>query len=196
MKTFFINFMMLLCLSNAAYATGPRVSAALFTPLVNEIFALDFPLILSSDAQDGGIAAALIKAAFQVEQTESTITPLPLQTMVSYYLNQENALAIVGHDLNLTPAEAKNTIVIPILILRESYFYSRLKHESLNWQGKLDGFKGLTVGVHKGDSSTFDAKLGIKVEQNRLEARIKALIEGKIDVVRESDLTRKIISFV
>lgn len=188
MKKIFYS-LVLFVFANTAQATGPRVTSALLSTPVNQIFALDFPLVLSADSADGGIAGALITAAFQNEKTESTITPLPLQTMVTYYLNEENALAVVGHDLNLNAAQLKNVIVIPVVILKESYFYSRQKHEKLTWSGKLDDFKNLTLGLHKGDVSEPYQKFGIKTEQERLDVRIKSLIDGKIDLLRESDLT-------
>lgn len=191
MKTLFYGFgVALLFFSLIAQATGPRVTSSLFEPPVNEIFALDFPLILSTEASDGGAGAAIIKAAFKAENVENTITPLPLQTMLSYYLNEENALAIVGHDLNLTAVETKNVVLIPILKLQESYFYYRPK-QTLTWKGDLSAFKNLTLGVHKKDLSDNDAyqKAAIHVQQARLETRISDLIAGKIDLIREADLT-------
>lgn len=190
MKTFFYGLsIVFFFLSSAAQATGPRVTSSLFEPPVNEIFALDFPVVLSSESIEGGVAAAIIKAAFKIENVENTITPLPLKTMISYYLNEENALAIVGHDLNLTATETKNVMLIPILSLKESYFYYRPKHENLAWSGNLAAFKGLILGVHKNDISEPYQKSGISTEQDRLEARINGLISGKIDLTRESDLT-------
>lgn len=188
MKAFFYG-MVLICLVNVAQATGPRVTSSLLTPPVNELFALDLPAVLSADLADSGIAAAIITAAFKAENVESTITPLPLQTMVVYYLTQENALGIVGHDLGLSAAELKNTIVVPILNLKESYVYYRPKHDKLAWTGKLEDFKTLSIGVNKGEDITPYKKLGIHVEQDRLETRIKALMDGEIDVLREADLT-------
>lgn len=187
MKTFLS--IVLFCVSGTALATGPRVTAALLTPPVNEIFALDFPAVLSSEISDGGIAAALITEAFKAEQIESTITPLPLQTMVAYYLTEENALGIVGHDLKLSPAELKNIVLVPVLRLKESYFYYRPKHETLSWKGDLTVFKDLTIGINKGDDLAAYQKAGVKTEQERLDARIKLLIAGNIDVLREADLT-------
>ena len=78
----FISSLVLITLVNTAQATGPRVTSTLLSTPVNQIFALDFPLVLNADSVDGGIAGALITAAFQNEKTESTITALPLQTMV------------------------------------------------------------------------------------------------------------------
>lgn len=191
MKTFFYGLSVaLLCLSTSAQATGPRVTSSLFEAPVNEIFALDFPLVLSADAPEGGLAAAIIKAAFKAENVENTITPLPLQTMLSYYLNEENALAVVGEDLNFSASEAKNVILVPVLNLKESYFYYRPKHQTLEWKGNLAAFKGLTLGIHKSDVSNMGAyqKAGIKVEQERLDVRLKALIESKIDVLRDTNV--------
>lgn len=191
MKTLFYGLSLaLLCFATTTQATGPRVTSSLFEPPVNEIFALDFPFILSSEATDGGVGTAIIKAAFKAESVENTVTPLPLQTMLSYYLNEENALAIVGHDLNLTAAQAKNVVLIPILNLKESYFYYRPKHETLSWKGDLSAFKGLTLGVYNKDSLENAAyqKVDIQVQQGRLESRINDLIAGKIDLIRETDL--------
>jgi hypothetical protein len=186
MKTFFYGIL-LFCLANLAQATGPRVTSALLTPAVNEIFALDSPAVLSLESTDGGVAAALISAAFKVENTESTLTPLPLRTMLSYYLNEGDALGIVGRNLTLSAAELKNVIVIPVLNLKESYFYYRPKHATLAWTGKLADFKNLTVGVNKDDDVTLYKKSEINVEQQRLDDKINALISGKIDVAREAD---------
>lgn len=196
MKTLFYGLsVVLLCFSATTQATGPRVTSSLFEPPVNEIFALDFPLVLSSEETNGGVGTAIIKAAFKAENVENTITPLPLQTMLSYYLNEENALAIVGHDLNLTAAETKNIVLIPILNLKESYFYYRPKHETLIWKGDLSAFKGLTLGVHKKDLSDNAAyqKANIQIQQGRLESRINDLIAGKIDLIRETDLAMDVV---
>jgi ABC-type amino acid transport substrate-binding protein len=190
MKTFFYS-LVLFCVATMAHATGPRVTSALLTPAVNEIFALDFSDVLCAEASDGGIAAALITAAFKAEKVESTLTVLPLKTMLTYYLNEENALGIAGHDLDLSAAELKNLIVVPVLNLKESYFYYRPRHETLAWTGKLADLKAFTVGVNKGETLTAYQKAGIHIEQDRLDARIKALIAGKIDLLRESDLTMK-----
>lgn len=189
-KLFYGLSVFLFCFSNAQ-ATGPRVTSSLFEPPVNEIFALDFLFVLSSEVTDGGVGTAIIKAAFKAENVENTVTHLPLQTMLSYYLNEENALAIVGHDLNLTAAQAKNIVLIPILNLKESYFYYRPKHETLSWKGDLSAFKDLILGVHKKDSSENTAyqKVNIQIEQGRLDSRINDLISGKIDLIRETDLT-------
>lgn len=191
MKTLFYGLSVaLLCFATTTQATGPRVTSSLFEPPENEIFALDFPQVLSVDAVNGGLGTAIIKATFNAENIENTVTPLPLQTMLSYYLNEENALAIVGHDLNLTTIQAKNVILIPILNLKESYFYYRPKHETMVWKGDLSTFKGLTLGVHQKDSSENAAyqKANIQIQQGRLESRINDLITGKIDLIRETDL--------
>lgn len=189
MKPFFYSLSVaLLCVSTATNATGPRVSASLFEPPVNEIFALDFPVVLSPDAPEGGVAAAIIKAAFEAENVQNTITQLPLQSMISHYLTEENALAVAGHDLNLTNAEAKNVITVPVVSLRESYFYFHPKHEKLSWTGKLSELKGLKIGVHKNDISDLYKKADINIVQERLEVRINALIAGEIDLVREADV--------
>lgn len=188
MKAFFYG-MVLLCLANTAQATGPRVTSSLLAPPVNEIFALDFPAVLSSDLADGGLAAAIITAAFKAENVESTITPLPLQTMVVYYLTQENALGIAGYGLGLSEADLKNLIVVPVLSLKESYVYYRPKHDKLAWTGKLADLKTLNIGINKGEDITPYQKEKIHVEQDRLDTRIKALMAGKIDVLREADLT-------
>ncbi len=190
MKPFFYSLgVALICLSTTAQATGPRVTASLFEPPVNEIFTLDFPQVLSIESADTGVATAIIKAAFKAENVENTLTPLPLQTMLSYYLNEENALAIAGHDLNLTIAEAKNVISVPVLRLKESYFYARPKHETLAWKGDLAAFKDLTLGVHKKEAAAIYQKANINIVEDRLDARISGLIAGKIDVVREADFT-------
>ena len=190
MKTFFYSLSVaLICLSTTAQATGPRVTASLFEPPVNEIFTLDFPNVLSAESENTGVATSIIKAAFKAENVENTLTPLPLQTMLSYYLNEENALAIAGHDLNLTAAEAKNVILVPVLRLKESYFYYRPKYETFAWKGDLAVFKGLTLGVHKKDELATYQKANINIVEDRLEARISGLMAGKIDVVREADFT-------
>jgi polar amino acid transport system substrate-binding protein len=188
-KIIYVLSLILFCLTTNANATGPRVTSSLFEKPENEIFALDFPLVLSSETAEGGIAAEIIKAAFKNENVENTITPLPLQSMLFYYLNEENALAIVGHDLNLNATETKNFILIPILNLKESYFYYRPKHETLTWTGNLAVFKGLKLGVHKNDKSELYQKFDIYIEQTLLDARIQELISGKIDLIRESNLT-------
>lgn len=190
MKPFFYSLSVaLICFSTTAQATGPRVTASLFEPPVNEIFTLDFPQVLSSESGDAGVATLIIKAAFKAENVENTLTPLPLQTMLSYYLNEENALAIAGHDLNFTEKEAKNVTLIPVLRLKESYFYYRPKHETLAWKGDLAAFKGLTLGVHKNEASAIYQNQNINIVEARLDTRISELIVGKIDVVREADFT-------
>lgn len=174
----------------SAVATGPRVSADLFTPPVNEIFAVDLPPFVGSGLPGGGLAAEIVAAALTAVQVEAVLTPLPLSTMVRYYLTQENALAVLAPDLG--DAERVQGIVIPLFVALESYWYHRsADSRPLDWEGCLASLAGHTYGAHRGEAVDAYRAAGIRVEHAWTRDLLRRLAQGRVDFIRLPDLTAR-----
>ena len=179
---FFILVMLLLNMQ--LMATGPRITQNLISPDKKEIFALDIPPFISTEVKYDGFVSELVNAAFEQAGIEVVITTLPLQSMVKYYLNQEDAFAILGRHLGVSDKEKKSLIAIPIYMAKESYFYYKpLQKNTPVYKNKLSNLKGLTYGASKGEDIKAYKKAGIKVKKARTLSLFKKLQSGKIDFI-------------
>lgn len=170
-------------------ATGPRVTTHLFTSGV-EIYALDFPPFITTEIVGGGFDAEIINAALKAADIDAVITALPLGNMVKYYLTQENAIAVLGHDLSFSAKQKKDLIFIPVSVTSERYFYYRPAHKSaLSWNGKLKNLKGYTYGAHKGEDVAAYKDAGINIDFARHRSLFKKLKSKKIDFIKFPELT-------
>lgn len=178
-------FLMVWLVPVAGMATGPRVTPSLFSPTTNEIFVVDFPPFVGPEVAGGGLHVEIIKAALQAGEIDAVITHLPLPRMVKYYLLQENAIAVLGRFLNLSEAEKKALVFIPISVMEERYFYYGPAHqEKLSWNGKLQNLKGYTYGAsHEEDVTAYEAA-GINIEHGSPRALLQKLLTEKVDFIR------------
>ena len=94
---FFI--LLLLFLSIEVYATGPRITSSFISPDAQEIFALDLAPFISTDVKEGGILSEVVKHIAKEEGINLLITIVPLQSILKYYLTQENALGVMGRQI-------------------------------------------------------------------------------------------------
>lgn len=170
-------------------ATGPRVTAHLLSQGA-EIYALDFPPFISTEIVGGGFDAEIINAALKAADIDAVITALPLGNMVKYYLTQENAIAVLGHNLSFSAKQKKDLIFIPVSVTSERYFYYRpVQKSTLSWNGKLKKLKGYTYGAYKGEDVAAYKDAGINIDIGRHRSLLKKLKSKKIDFIRLPDLT-------
>jgi len=185
----------LFCLSTFLFsanssATGPRVAPSLFVENKNMMYALQYPPFIDSNTQQHGLLFELINNVFNSEKMEGVINILPSQNMVKYYFSQENALAMIGHDFNLNTIDRKKSLFIPVLVVDEYYFHYQPSFEQgLGWNGNLSSLKGKTYGANKGDDVSAYKKAGITVKYARVTALLKQLQQGKLDIIREPEIT-------
>jgi polar amino acid transport system substrate-binding protein len=171
-------------------ATGPRVSASLFAPHANQIYALDLPPFIGSNLPSGGMNAEILRAALGTGQVEFVLNNLPLQTMLKYYLLQEKALAVLGRDMALSEDERDALIFVPLFVGQESYWYHAPSRPQLSaWNGKLEYLAGRSCGALKGEEVAPYQAAGIKVDYGRPKGLLEELIAGKLDLVRLPDPT-------
>lgn len=174
-------------------ATGPRITSILISPDKKEIFALDLPPpFISTEVQKDGMINEVVMAVLQEAKINVIITTLPLQSMVMYYLKQENSFGVMGRHLGLTADDKKSLISIPLYVANESYYYYKPLHEkSLEYKGKLSNLKKLVYGASKGENVSAYKKVGIKVKKTRTLSLFKKLQQGRVDFISLPNQTAK-----
>jgi len=176
--------------TSVAHATGPRVAPNMFTSNLNQLYALEYPPYISAQATEQGVLFELINTVLKQQNIAAEINILPSQNMLKYYYNQETALAMIGHDFNLSSKQQKNSVFITVLSVKEYFFYYQPAFkDGLEWNGKLSAFKAKTYGANKGDDVTAYKKAGIQVKYSRLQALIGKLRTQEIDFISEPELT-------
>lgn len=179
----------IIALGVSLLATGPRVTGAMISASHNEIVAVETPPLYSSQTPNGGMAFELVAAALKSENETASLTTYPIQKMVNYYVTQEKVLAALGTSWNLSAAEKKNVISIPVSVIREHYFYYKPAHpKGIAWGGKLSNLKGLSYGEHEGVDTQPYKEAGINVVYGRSRPLFEKLKAGKVDFIGESAL--------
>jgi len=190
-QAYFIWFFLgILLFTPVANATGPRVSPNLFTSNLDQLYALEYPPFITAQSTEQGVLFELINTVLKQQNIAAEINILPSQNMVKYYYNQETALAMIGHDFNLTRRQQKNSRFIPVLSVKEYFFYYQPAYkDGFSWNGKLSAFKAKTYGANKGDDVDAYKKAGIKIKYHRLQALVSKLRLQDVDFIREPELT-------
>lgn len=174
----------ILILSIPLFATGPRVTQSLISPDKKEIFAVDLPPFISTEVDDGGVLTEIVSAACKEVNLDMIVTILPLQSMVKYYLTQENAMGVMGRHIGLSSEEKSSILEIPIYVAQERYLYYKPKHKSIiEYSGKLSSLNGLTYGASKGEDTSMYKDAGINVKKARTLSLFKKLQSGKVDFI-------------
>ncbi|MES9955956.1 MAG: ABC transporter substrate-binding protein [Sedimenticola sp.] len=162
-------------------ATGPRVTPTIFVSDADKVFAVDNPPFVSGNVE-GGLNIEVINAVFPSADIDNTVTTLPLQKMAKYYLQQENAIAILGHYLHFNPEERKELIFVPISAPLKHYFYYRPSHpDGMEWNGDLNSLMGATYGAHREEQTAAYKNAGIRVKKGSPRAIVQKLISGEVD---------------
>ena len=178
-----------LLLTSTCYATGPRVSPSLISS-ASDIYTIKLPPFIGSDVKQSSYLSEVVNTVIRQQKIDAILTILPLQSMVKYYLLQDNALAVLSPYLHLTASQKKDKVIIPMDEVNESYIYYKLAHPNgLAWKGNLKNLKGLRYGVLKGVATEKYKKSGISVKTARIDALLKKLVAKEVDFVRLPDLT-------
>ena len=173
-------------------ASGPRVTGAVFTPLQNEIVAVETPPLHSSQNPSGGMAFEIVKAALNSEKETAALTTYPVQRMVKYYVTQEKVLAALATNWNLSVDDKKSLVSVPIALINEQYVYFKPAHpKGISWAGKLSELKGLRYGAHKGEDASAYKKAEIKVVYGESRFLFQKLKSKKVDFIKEPVLSAK-----
>lgn len=176
-------------MSSISWATGPRITKALFDTNENQIYTNDFPPFATTNLATGGLSVEIVNAVLKLSNISATQSTLPLQSMIKFHLKQENALAIHGRNLNFKKIEKKNLVFIPLAISMENYVYYKASRKSvLGWDGKLISLKGATYGATKGENIQKLKSSGINVQTSRMHSLLKKLKSKKIDFISASNL--------
>lgn len=171
-----------LLFSTPASATGPRVTKTLFSIDTSEVHALDFPPFLSNDVDEGGPFSEIVNTVLQEAGIDAVISTHPLQSMVKYYLQQENALAVMGRHLDFSSDDAKQLVRIPLALLVEQYYYYKPEYpDGLGWNGKLASLQGRTYAAHRGENVSDYKAAGLTMKYGRTIGLLKMLAAGEAD---------------
>ncbi len=170
-------------LSIPLMATGPRISPNIISLEKNEIYALDLPPFISTEVDHEGILGEIVTQAFLEQDIQVIINVVPLQSMLRYYLVEENALALMGRHLGISNYKTNSLISIPLFVSAEHYIYYKPIHKHLSYEDTLSNRKKLIYGASQGEDVTAFKKASIKVKKNRALSMFKKLKQGDIDFI-------------
>ncbi|MDA7816716.1 transporter substrate-binding domain-containing protein [Sulfurimonas sp.] len=191
MKNLFIKSAALtLAISTSLFASGPRVTTNVFQPLDNEIVSLDIEPLYSNNTPSGGMIFEIVKTALDTEGEKVTLTTYPVKKMINYYITQENTLAALGINWNLSKNSNKSIISIPVALIRENYIYYKPSHPNgIPYSENISTLKGMTYGAHSGENVEKYNKSDIKVVRAESRFLFKKLISKKVDFIKEPVLS-------
>lgn len=164
-------------------ATGPRVSPNLISVKKNEIYALDLPPFISTEVANEGALSEIVFTAFAEENIEVIINIVPLQSMLKYYLAEENALAVMGRHLGINTNAKHSLVSMPLFVSTEEYIYYKPKHKKLSYEDTRSNKKDLTYGASKGEDVTAYQKASINVKKSRALSMFKKLKQESVDFI-------------
>jgi len=188
-----IFFMSLSCFLFASdvSATGPRITKSLLSPNENQIYSYDYPPFTTTDLEMGGMSTEIIDAVLQKINIDATQIIVPLQSMVKFYIHQEQPLAVYGKNLNFNQQQKKHLTFIPIGIMNSQYvFYKPAHKENVSWNGQLSSLAKYTYGASNGELVEEYKKENVKVKYARTHSLLKKLISKEIDFMKMSELNR------
>lgn len=182
----------MIAVSVSLMATGPRITAAMFTEAKNEIVAVEGPPLYAMQQQSGGLAFEIVSAALKTQNETATLTTYPVRKMVDYYLTQENVLGALGRSQYLPDEDKKGNIIFPVCRVHEHYYYYKPLHpKGITWKGSLSDLKGLRYGAREEENTQTYEKAGIKIEKGRSLDNFKKLKTGSVDFIKEAELIAK-----
>ncbi len=164
-------------------ATGPRISPSLISIEKNEIHALDLPPFISTEIENEGVLSELVISAFSDQNINVVINIVPVQSMLKYYLVEENAIAVMGRHLGIENNAKKRLLSVPLFVSSEHFIYYRPAHQNRDFKGELSNLKELTYGASKGEDVTAFKKASIKVKKSRTLSMFKKLKQGSVDFI-------------
>lgn len=178
--------------SASLMATGPRITAAMFTEAKNEIVAVEAPPLYAMQQPNGGLVFEIVSAALKTQNEMATLTTYPVRKMANYYLTQEKVLGALGRSQNLSAEAKKGQIVLPVCRVHEHYYYYKPFHpKGIEWTGVLSDLKGLRYGTLEEENTLTYEKAGIIIERGRSLDNFKKLKAGSVDFIKEPELTAK-----
>jgi len=104
-------------------ATGPRVTASMFTDVKNEIVAVEAPKLYSMQQSNGGVVFEIVTAALKTQNETATLTTYPIQKMVDYYLTQEKVLGSIGRAKEFSAEDKKGNIFLPVSRVQQQDYW-------------------------------------------------------------------------
>lgn len=185
---------LLMAASVSLTATGPRITAAMFTEAKNEMVAVEAPPLYAMQQPGGGLVFEIVSAALKTQNETATLTTYPVRKMADYYLTQEKVLGAFGNSQSLSLEAKKGNMVFPVCRVHEHYYYYKPLHpKGIAWKGSLSDLKGLRYGTGEEEKTAAYEKAGVRVERERSLDNFKKLKAGSIDFVKEPELTARLM---
>jgi hypothetical protein len=172
-----------------AQATAPRIVAQLFDERKADIVSYEIPPLMTTSQADGGLAIAIISAAFNAAGQKLIIDILPAKPLAKYALLNNEVVAMIGDVQDLSVKEKTQVIPEAFYLKNGRYFYSTAKYQNnFPWQGKLVDLKGLKYGSLYGFDPTSYKNAGISTMESDLRSLFEKLQKQELDFIGVPDL--------
>jgi hypothetical protein len=178
----------LLCSWNVN-ATAPRIGPQLFDERKADIVAYETTPLITTTQADGGLAIAILSAAFNAAGQTLVIDILPAKPLAKYALLNNEVLAMIGDAQDLS-AQEKNQVLAEAFYLKIGhYFYFKPRYQvGLPWQGNLHDLKGLKYGGLYGAEQTAYKNAGITAQEGDVRSLFQKLYSQELDFIGVPDL--------
>jgi polar amino acid transport system substrate-binding protein len=176
-------------------ATEPRITPYFLDANEYEIFACEYPPLVSSDIPGGGLCANIVLEALKEENVHAVVTTLPLENLVRSCVVNGTEIAVLGEGRDFSAAQRKNLIIIPFLTLKEEYVYYKPAHKhTLSWKGKLENLRQYRYGTQKGNDISPYVNSGISIVYGDFVSLFKKLKNREIDFLSTPEICKEWIA--
>jgi ABC-type amino acid transport substrate-binding protein len=185
---FLLGLFSLLCVESVQ-ATAPRIAAHLFDERKADIVSYEITPLVTATQTDGGLAIAILSAAFNASGEKLIIDILPAKPLAKYALLNNEVVAMIGTNQDLS-AKEKTQVLSEVFYLQIGrYFYFKPHHPAgLPWQSKLTDLKGLKYGGLYGSEQTLYQNAGIAMQEGDVRSLFEKLHSQELDFIGVPDL--------
>lgn len=181
-----------LCLfwSYGCYATAPRIAPQMFgEERKADIIAYEIPPLVTGTQTDGGLAIAILSAAFNASGQKLIIDIVPAKPLAKYALLNDEVVAMIGESPDIS-AKEKNQFLSEAFYLKIGrHFYFKPNWKSVfPWQGSLSDLKGLRYGGLSGSEQLDYKAAGIQAQESDMRGLFEKLRNQELDFIGVPDL--------
>lgn len=174
----------------SAQATAPRIAPQMFgEERKADIIAYEISPLVTTSQTDGGVAIAILSAAFNATGQKLLIDIVPAKPLAKYALLNNEVVAMIGDNQDISEKEKNQVIAEAFYLKRGQHFYFKPHWKNaFPWQGKLSDLKGLRYGEFYGAEQTSYKNAGILVQEGDVRSLFEKLYRQELDFIGVPDL--------
>ncbi len=181
-----------LCLfwSDGSYATAPRIAPQMFgEERKADIIAYEIAPLVTTNQTDGGLAIAILSAAFNASGQKLIIDIVPAKPLAKYALLNNDVVAMIGESQDISAKEKNQFLAEAFYLKIGRHFYFKPNWKSaFPWQSSLTDLKGLRYGGLSGTEQLTYKAAGIQTQEGDVRGLFEKLRNQELDFIGVPDL--------